>query len=115
MLDGGQGNDWIVGGGGNDILRGGAGRDTLDYSGLDHGVGLRPFIIYGLDEGSYAPEVGFDRVSGFENIIGSRFGDSLRGDNSDNRFAPGAGGRPHRRRPGARHGGLLRFAARGDG
>ena len=84
LLDGGQGDDWIVGGPGDDTLRGGGGRDTLDYSGLVQGVqvSLRFHSAVGG---------GYDRITGFDNIVGTRFDDVMFGDPGENRLTGGAG------------------------
>ena len=75
FIDGAEGNDTIAGDEGADSLNGGEGRDWVDYSGSDAGVtvSLDPDAI---NSGGHA--VG-DTLTGFENILGSRFNDSLTG------------------------------------
>ena len=95
-LTGGAGNDNLGGGAGNDTLAGGAGNDSLDGAG-------------GIDTASYADAAagvtvsltvagaqntigaGLDTLSGFENVIGSSFGDILTGDGGDNTLQAGDG------------------------
>jgi Ca2+-binding RTX toxin-like protein len=84
LLDGGAGDDRVVGGRGDDILRGGGGRDTLDYSGLLNGVQVSLRFHTAVGDGH-------DRISGFDNIIGSRFDDVMFGDPGENRLTGGAG------------------------
>ena len=84
LLDGGAGNDTIAGGAGDDTLRGGAGRDTLSYAAALHAVDVE--LLFRMASGE-----GFDRLAGFENVVGSRFDDLLRGDSGDNRLTGGAG------------------------
>ena len=92
-LDGGNGNDrvygdsgddTIIGSRGNDYLYGGDGFDTLDYSQASRYViaYLRADYVSGMD---------FDRVDGFEKVIGSKHNDILIGDNTDNVLIGGAG------------------------
>ena len=84
LLDGGDGNDVIAGGPGNDVLRGGSGRDTLDFGAAPAGVQVS--LRFHTAEGD-----GHDRITGFEHILGSRFGDTMYGDAGDNRLTGGAG------------------------
>ena len=83
-VDGGDGDDRIAGGPGNDVLRGGSGRDTLDFGAAPAGVQVS--LRFHTAEGD-----GHDRISGFEHILGSRFGDTMYGDAGDNRLTGGAG------------------------
>ena len=84
LLDGGTGNDLISGGAGDDTLRGGSGRDTLSYAAAGHAVDVE--LLFRMASGE-----GFDRLGGFENVIGSRYDDLLRGDAGENRLTGGAG------------------------
>ncbi len=86
-LIGGAGNDTIKGGAGADILNGGAGFDTLSYVGS--GVGVT--VNLGTNTASGGDAAG-DTISGFENIIGSSFDDTLTGDDAGNIIKGGAGG-----------------------
>ncbi|HEX2255141.1 MAG TPA: calcium-binding protein [Afifellaceae bacterium] len=85
-LDGGDGNDELVGGVGADRLNGGAGRDTASYSTAT--AGLRADL---LDPSLNSGEAAGDSYLLIEDLVGSRFGDSLRGDDAANRLS-GAGG-----------------------
>ena len=82
-LDGGLGNDTIYGGGGNDIfigslgndtLKGGSGVDTLNYSAQTARVYMD--LAAGYATGT---SLGFDTITGIENVIGSDFNDHLVG------------------------------------
>jgi Ca2+-binding RTX toxin-like protein len=73
-LEGGDGNDIISGGAGADVLNGGAGVDHLDFRASASGVTVN--LKTGLSAGGDAEG---DEISGFENIIGSRGGDTLSG------------------------------------
>ncbi|MEL7420578.1 MAG: putative Ig domain-containing protein, partial [Cyanobacteria bacterium J06555_3] len=78
-IDGGAGNDVIRGGAGADVLDGGEGLDILDYRGSTAGVSVNletGFAVGGDAEG--------DTFINFERIYGSKFGDSLAGDASNN-------------------------------
>jgi ABC-type transport system substrate-binding protein len=78
------GDDRIDGAGGNDILCGGDGLDTLDYASSPSAVTVD------LGAGT-ASGYGADRLVGFENVVGSAFGDSLTGDSGDNTLTGGDG------------------------
>jgi Ca2+-binding RTX toxin-like protein len=93
VLEGGAGNDYVDGGEGDDTILvdavshqdtyiGGAGIDTLSFVNFDHGVSAD------IPQMTYAE---FGTWSGFENIIGSAFGDYLYGGFDDNRIE-GSGG-----------------------
>lgn len=87
VLDGGDGDDTVSGGGGNDTLGGGAGTDTVDYSGAASGVIARLNTGLVSNDG----DGGSDTLSGFENIDGSAFNDTLVGAGGDNTLRGGAG------------------------
>jgi len=79
IIDGGNGNDLIEGGDGADTLIGGGGNDTVSYAGSTGDV------VVNLALGSAADGAGGkDTLTGFENILGSQFDDSLRGDGAAN-------------------------------
>lgn len=85
-LKGTGGDDVLEGGAGADRLDGGAGTDWLSYGGSDGAVSVRLYDGYtgrGHAEG--------DVISGFENLRGSAYGDTLAGDGRANRLEGGAG------------------------
>jgi len=84
-LIGGDGDDTLLGGEGDDVLQGGKGRDTASYAdtkGVDIDLAARS-----------SPEKGYkgDTFSSIENLIGSRYEDTLTGDDGDNVLS-GSGG-----------------------
>jgi serralysin len=81
-INGGDGNDVVMGGEGNDILVGGAGIDTLSYKIDGAGVTVSLAIAGNQNTGGS----GTDKVSGFENLEGSQFSDSLTGDSGANKI-----------------------------
>lgn len=86
-LDGGVGNDVLEGGIGNDILEGGEGSDTASYAGA--GAGVNVSLNQALAQNSGG--AGRDLLAGIEHLLGSRFGDTLRGAAGGNRIEGGAG------------------------
>ena len=83
-LRGNDGADWLFGGGGNDLLEGGDRRDVLDGG---PGIDTLSYENSTLPVGIYLPNWAqtisgnyTERISGFENIIGSDYGDTLQGD-----------------------------------
>ncbi|MGX7894896.1 calcium-binding protein [Tsuneonella sp. HG222] len=85
-LDGGPGNDTVIGGIGPDILIGGAGSDTLSFEDNSGTV----FVDLKSGKG-YNNAAQGDTFSGFENVIGGLFDDTLIGDDGAN-FLDGAMG-----------------------
>ena len=101
-LHGGDGNDILVGGEGADMLLGGSGDDTLNGGGgldyLDGGDGIDTVDFSADFENSVAPGgVAVDMIAGtathdgivevllnFENVIGTMFDDSIRGNSASN-------------------------------
>ena len=92
---GGDGNDRIGGSGGEDTLEGGAGADRLDGgSGMD-------WASYRESDSAVTVNLADNTVSGghaegdvlaeIENVIGSRYGDVLTGNDGANRLEGGAG------------------------
>jgi Ca2+-binding RTX toxin-like protein len=82
----GDGNDTVEGGALGDALDGGAGVDTLVYESSDAGVTVS--LASGAASGGHATG---DSVTGFENLTGSIFADTLAGNGSDNVIAGLAG------------------------
>ena len=86
FLDGGIGNDELSGGAGADRLFGGAGVDTVSYSGSDEAV----TVDLQVDTGKGGHAEG-DVIVDFSNVLGSGYGDVLRGDAWNNRLSGGSG------------------------
>lgn len=86
ILMGGDGDDIIIGGADGDTLDGGAGVDTLDYWGSTAGVSID--LLASTASGGHATG---DVISGFENITGSEYNDTLTGDGGNNKLVGGAG------------------------
>jgi serralysin len=85
-LFGGDGHDRLYGGTGADHLDGGSGGDTAYYTGAAatntaNGAGL---IVDLLSASANTGEAAGDTYSSIENLLGSRYHDSLRGDNGGN-------------------------------
>ena len=80
VLNGWYGNDTLSGGLGNDTLIGGEGLDTATYALAGAGVTVDLRITGAQDTGGD----GIDTLSGIEYLIGSGFGDTLRGSDDFN-------------------------------
>ncbi|WP_176943707.1 hypothetical protein [Sphingomonas sp. YR710] len=87
ILTGSSGDNVIEGGAGDDILEGGAGVDTVSYAGAASSVSVSLTLTVPQATGG----AGIDTLTGFENIVGSAFGDTLVGDAGANRLEGGAG------------------------
>jgi len=85
-IDGSGGNDTVDGGAGADALSGGAGTDAVTYAASNAAV--RVDLSAGTGSGGDAQG---DTLVDFENVIGSRFADVLRGDAGDNALSGGDG------------------------
>ncbi|HEY8382580.1 MAG TPA: S8 family serine peptidase [Microvirga sp.] len=81
-----RGDDWLVGGRGADLLHGGAGTDTADYG--SSGKAVQVALGGGRGKGGDAQG---DTLRSIENLFGSRFGDTLKGDGGNNRLDGRAG------------------------
>jgi Ca2+-binding RTX toxin-like protein len=89
ILRGEEGNDILIGGAGADVFDGGGSVDTVDYSDSNTGVNV---VFQGVGSGGDAQGDTFSQVNGVssvENLIGSRFADSLTADGSLNIITPG--------------------------
>lgn len=92
FIDGGLGDDWVEGRGGNDYLYGGGGTattdgsDTVSYRGVGTGVSIDLNI-----QGGVKAQSNGDHLSGFENVVGTDFGDTLTGDHRSNIIDGGLG------------------------
>lgn len=79
-INGGMGDDTIEGKAGNDILDGGFGIDTTSYETADSGVSVDLSTTDAQDTFG----AGTDTLSGFENVIGSAYDDTLTGNDEEN-------------------------------
>lgn len=79
-INGAGGDDLIDGGAGSDTLDGGEGIDTVSFSSSTVNVSVR------MAEGTATMEGSSDTFTGFENVIGTDFGDVILGDNQNNRL-----------------------------
>jgi Ca2+-binding RTX toxin-like protein len=86
-LTGDSGNNTIEGGLGNDVLSGGAGTDTLSYASATAGITVNLSTTTAQNTGG----AGTDTVSGFENLTGAGFSDTLTGDSGANAISGGDG------------------------
>ena len=86
-LSGGVGNDILVGGLGNDLLDGGADVDTANYSAATAGVRVN----LGLTTAQNTGAAGIDTLANIENLVGSKYADTLTGDGGTNVIAGGLG------------------------
>ncbi len=86
-LRGGAGNDYLLGGAGSDLLDGGAGKDVVDYSDSLRGVDVSLADGLGFERGDFYE----DRLLDIEGVVGSSFGDVLRGGTGDDVLAGGGG------------------------
>ena len=87
VLNGGSGDDIIMGNEGADSMEGGFGRDTVSYEGATGRVNIN------LDTGAVSGKGALgDIVVNFERVTGSRFADTLTGDDVDNELFGGDGG-----------------------
>lgn len=78
-LSGGYGDDWLDGGDGDDWLDGGRGNDTLGFFDANY-LGVSVNLATGVVSGDALG----DTISGFENVWGSLFADTLIGDGGGN-------------------------------
>jgi Ca2+-binding RTX toxin-like protein len=85
-LAGNDGADILDGRGGADILDGGPGIDTVTYAGSGAGVDVDLTRAEQL-----GGDAAGDQLIAIENLIGSSYGDALRGDNAANVIAAGLG------------------------
>ena len=85
-LYGNAGSDALVGGAGADLLSGGAGLDSASF--IDSPVGVMVSLASGAASGGHAQG---DVLLSIENLLGSRFADTLIGDDSANLIAGGDG------------------------
>ncbi|MEF8756312.1 MAG: Ig-like domain-containing protein [Accumulibacter sp.] len=86
-LEGGNGNDMLAGGAGNDTLSGSAGNDTASYADAASGVSVSLAIAAPQATGGS----GTDTLIAIENLGGSTWDDTLRGDGNANRLSGAQG------------------------
>lgn len=89
ILKGDGGNDTLIGGAGADELDGGNGTDWADYSESPDFVDVD---LTGTGTNADAEGDRFEKnneISNVENLRGSKYGDTLSGDNGDNEINPG--------------------------
>ncbi|MBR0704588.1 hypothetical protein JQ599_32120, partial [Bradyrhizobium diazoefficiens] len=79
-LTGSSLDDTLQGNGGNNVLTGGAGSDTVSYAHAGAGV----TVSLGLATAQNTVGAGTDTLTGFENLTGSDFNDTLTGDSLAN-------------------------------
>lgn len=87
-LTGTAGANVVEGGAGADTMDGGAGTDTASYAGATAGVTVS-LAAQGAAQNTGG--AGSDTLTGFENLTGSSFNDSLSGDSAVNVLMGGAG------------------------
>ncbi|MDB5749889.1 MAG: putative Serralysin precursor [Ramlibacter sp.] len=88
-LSGWAGNDTLNGGQGSDSMAGGSGTDTLSYACGASSKGVAVSLAVSTAQATGGS--GSDQVSGFENLVGSAFGDKLTGSTGNNRLHGGSG------------------------
>jgi Ca2+-binding RTX toxin-like protein len=84
-----SGNDIIEGGIGADYMYGDAGIDTASYSGSSAGVTVDMSVVNSAQ--TSGGDASGDYLTGFENLLGSAYNDTLTGDNNANTIEGGAG------------------------
>jgi Ca2+-binding RTX toxin-like protein len=87
ILDGGAGNDILIGGLGDDTLIGGGGFDWAYY----HTATSRVKVNLALATPQDTLGHGVDALTGIEGLLGSKYNDTLIGNNAVNRLSGGAG------------------------
>lgn len=80
-------NNIVYAGGGDNLLEGGTGLDTVAYTYADAPIAARLGLASALTTGGS----GTDKITGFENLSGSRFSDRLTGDRAANVLIGGGG------------------------
>ena len=88
ILSGGKSNDILVGGGGGDSYLGGDGADTADYSAASSAATV---FLQSTQQGLSAGSATGDTYDSVENVVGSKYGDFLTGDNKSNTLRGGLG------------------------
>src|SRR6185369_9007322 len=84
-LTGSNFDDTLEGNAGNNKLVGGLGTDTVSYAHAASGVnGLGVTVNLASTKAQNTVSAGTDTLSGFENLTGSQFNDTLRGSTGNN-------------------------------
>lgn len=104
LLRGLGGRDHLQGKNGSDTLLGGSARDVVDFSSA--GNRMRINLAKGTARGQ-----GRDRLGGIEDVVASRFGDSLAGSSAKNKLTGKSG---HDRIAGGRGGDVLDGGSKAD-
>ncbi|MGW8168459.1 MAG: hypothetical protein ACWGHH_00360 [Sulfurovaceae bacterium] len=86
-IDGSLGNDIIEGGLGNDTLNGGDGIDTLLYATASSAI----TVDLSNEDAQDTIGAGIDTITGFENLTGSNYNDTLKGNSLNNIMLGGLG------------------------
>ena len=86
-IDGGAGDDTIDGGAGDDVLLGGLGVDTVSYASSTAAVA----VTLASSRSQRTGGAGIDLITGFEQLLGSVWNDSLSGGDGADRLDGGAG------------------------
>ena len=93
VADGGAGNDFLMGTIANDVLNGGTGNDTASFVNAFNGgstTGVTVDLnVQGVAQNTVA--AGSDTLTGIENVIGSRYNDTLTGNADGNVMEGGLG------------------------
>jgi Ca2+-binding RTX toxin-like protein len=84
-LQASSGNDFVEGKGGDDVLGASIGTDTLSYANAPASVAVN------LGAGTASGGDGADTLTEFENLVGSRFADTLTGSAAANAITAGTG------------------------
>lgn len=87
VVNAGNGNDTLSGDAGNDTLNGGSGTDAAAYTSATAGVKVDLSLTTAQNTGS----AGTDTLSSIENIIASKFNDTLKGNDASNTLIAGSG------------------------
>ncbi|MEE9453120.1 MAG: M10 family metallopeptidase C-terminal domain-containing protein, partial [Paracoccaceae bacterium] len=86
-LNGGDGNDYLLGGAGSDTLDGGLGNEDIAYYG-DSATRVYVDLATGQADDDYnkTSVTNDDTLSNIEWVVGSRFDDTLKGDDNNNQL-----------------------------
>jgi Ca2+-binding RTX toxin-like protein len=90
-LFGGLGDDHLSGGAANDRLDGGPGFDIADFGDASSGLGVVADLTSGVSFSNIFSGLGDDQLINIEGLRGTRFNDTLIGDDGDNLLDGGGG------------------------